>query len=114
MIADPEQKEPNDFARVPNVAKLWPAGSARAHSATIPLRPAPLLTVVIPTFNESANVPIIIERVAAALAEVDWEIIFVDDDFPDSDIDRRQRAGRDRRTRALFGAWGAADLPAPA
>src|SRR5262245_61690469 len=44
---------------------------------------APELTVVVPTFNEGANVPIVVERVAGALAGVAWEIIFVDDDSAD-------------------------------
>jgi dolichol-phosphate mannosyltransferase len=43
----------------------------------------PELTVVVPTFNERANVPIVVERVARALAGFAWEIIFVDDDSPD-------------------------------
>ncbi len=84
VIAISDEKEVIDLARGLNAEKLWPAGSSRTHLTSIPLRPAPILTVVIPTFNESANVPIIIERVAAALAEADWEIIFVDDDSPDS------------------------------
>ena len=42
----------------------------------------PYLPSSFPHSMSLANVPIIIERVAAALAEADWEIIFVDDDFP--------------------------------
>jgi dolichol-phosphate mannosyltransferase len=45
--------------------------------------PAPELTVVVPTYNESANVPIVVERLATALAGVAWEVLFVDDDSPD-------------------------------
>ena len=86
---------------------------SRIGSGTIPLRPAPALTVVIPTFNEFANVPIIIERVAAALAEADWEIIFVDDDSPDAtsavaktlgELDGRVRCIRRVGRRGLAGA----------
>jgi dolichol-phosphate mannosyltransferase len=85
MIADPDETNAIDFASAPNVERLRPANSSRAHHpATIPARPAPILSVVIPTFNESSNVPVVVERVSAALAGVDWEIIFVDDDSPDS------------------------------
>ncbi|MBN8959394.1 MAG: glycosyltransferase, partial [Rhizobiales bacterium] len=55
------------------------AGAAPApQSAT-----APELTVVVPTFKERANVPLVVEKVATTLAGVNWEIIFVDDDSPD-------------------------------
>ncbi len=50
------------------------------HSAT---RPAPELSVIVPTFNERANIPILVERLAGALASCDWEAIFVDDNSPD-------------------------------
>lgn len=113
MIADPDQKEVIDFARAPNVAKLWSAGSSHAHPANLPVRPAPMLSVVIPTFNESSNVPIVVERVTAALAGTDWEIIFVDDDSPDStstvarelgELDGRVRCIRRVGRRGLAGA----------
>jgi dolichol-phosphate mannosyltransferase len=45
---------------------------------------APLeLAVVIPTFNESANVERLLERLAIVLAGISWEAIFVDDNSPD-------------------------------
>lgn len=40
---------------------------------------APLLSVVIPTRNEADNVPVLVERLAAVLAGVPTELIFVDD-----------------------------------
>jgi len=43
----------------------------------------PELSIVIPTFNEAANVALVVERVANVLAGIPWEIIFVDDDSPD-------------------------------
>lgn len=39
----------------------------------------PLLTVVVPTFNEEENVEPLVERVSQALAGVDIEMVFVDD-----------------------------------
>jgi dolichol-phosphate mannosyltransferase len=46
-------------------------------------RPAPELTIVVPTFNEKANIPILVERLAALLTSCEWEVIFVDDNSPD-------------------------------
>jgi dolichol-phosphate mannosyltransferase len=42
-----------------------------------------LLAVIVPTFNEAANVPILVARLNAALAGLRWEVVFVDDDSPD-------------------------------
>ncbi len=41
------------------------------------------LSVVVPTFNERANIPVLVERVAEALKGEAWQIIVVDDDSPD-------------------------------
>ncbi len=41
------------------------------------------LTVVLPTYNESENVPIVVELLDKALAGVAWEVIVVDDNSPD-------------------------------
>lgn len=41
------------------------------------------LTLVIPTFNESLNIPRMVEVLDAALQGIRWEVIFVDDDSPD-------------------------------
>jgi dolichol-phosphate mannosyltransferase len=74
---------------------------------------APELTVVVPTFNEGPNVPIVVERMARVLAGVAWEIIFVDDDSPDGtaaiakalgDHDARVRCIRRVGRRGLAGA----------
>ena len=46
-------------------------------------RPAPELSVVVPTFKERDNVPLLVEKLARTLAGVDWEVIFVDDNSPD-------------------------------
>ena len=45
--------------------------------------PAPLLSVVVPTFNEARNVGELVRRLDAALAGIDWEVVFVDDDSTD-------------------------------
>ena len=41
------------------------------------------LTVVVPTFNERDNVPLLVERLGKVLKEIAWEVVFVDDDSPD-------------------------------
>jgi len=60
------------------------------------------LSIVTPTFNEAANVPLLVEAVAAALPGVRWEIIFVDDNSPDGTSDMvREIAQRDARVRIV-------------
>ena len=44
---------------------------------------SPLVSVIIPTYNEADNVPILVRRIEKALADLDYEIIVVDDDSPD-------------------------------
>jgi dolichol-phosphate mannosyltransferase len=46
------------------------------------IRPA-ALTIVVPTFSERDNVPLLIDRLNIVLGGIDWEVIFVDDDSPD-------------------------------
>jgi dolichol-phosphate mannosyltransferase len=62
----------------------------------------PTLAVVIPTYNEAENVPVLVDRVQKALAGIEWELIFVDDDSPDGTAARVRAIGReDRRVRLL-------------
>ncbi len=46
-------------------------------------RPGLDLAVVVPTYNERENVDELIQRVTRALGDLDWELLFVDDDSPD-------------------------------
>lgn len=66
-------------------------------------RRAPLeLTVVVPTFNERDNVPILVERLNRVLAGIVWEVVFVDDDSPDGTADVvRSLSSTDRRVRVI-------------
>ena len=60
------------------------------------------LTVVVPTFNEAGNVPILVERLGRVLAGISWEVVFVDDDSPDGTSRvAREIARRDRRVRVI-------------
>jgi len=60
------------------------------------------LAIVVPTFNERRNVPLLVELVAKALADIPWEIVFVDDDSPDETADAvRALALADPRVRII-------------
>lgn len=64
-------------------------------------RPA-VLTVVVPTFNERANVTEIVTRLDRLLVNVPWEVIFVDDDSPDRTAETvKAIAAVDPRVRCL-------------
>ena len=41
------------------------------------------LSIVVPTYNERANIPELVERIGRALPGIAWEVIVVDDDSPD-------------------------------
>ena len=78
-----------------------------------PTRRAPELTVVVPTFNERANVPLLVARLQRTLDGIDWEAIFVDDNSSDGtatvvrsigETDARVRCIRRIGRRGLAGA----------
>jgi dolichol-phosphate mannosyltransferase len=65
-------------------------------------RPPLELAVVLPTYNERANVVPMIERIEAALGPTGWEAIFVDDDSRDGTADEARRvAAVDPRIRVI-------------
>jgi dolichol-phosphate mannosyltransferase len=60
------------------------------------------LAVIVPTFNERDNVIPFLEALAAALGQISYEVIFVDDDSPDGTSDViREISQRDSRVRVL-------------
>jgi dolichol-phosphate mannosyltransferase len=62
------------------------------------------LAVVIPTFNEKANVATLIAKLDQALVGRNWEAIFVDDDSPDGTADAAREIARlDKRVRVIDG-----------
>jgi len=64
--------------------------------------PGPELSVIVPTLNESANVPEFLERLSVALRGTAWEVIFVDDDSSDGTADLVRSLGAlDGRVRCL-------------
>ncbi len=63
---------------------------------------APELCVVVPTFNERDNVPVLAARLANVLDGIAWEAVFVDDDLPDGTAETvRSLAQREPRLRCL-------------
>jgi dolichol-phosphate mannosyltransferase len=67
-----------------------------------PGRSKPTLSIVVPTYQESANIPILFERIKCALGEAPWELIVVDDDSPDGTSNVAfALAAEDRRIRCL-------------
>ena len=62
----------------------------------------PTLSVIVPTYRESANIPVLFERMKAALDGLPWEMIVVDDDSPDGTSEVAFAiAASDRRLRCL-------------
>ncbi len=60
------------------------------------------LSVIVPTYKERPNVPILLERIKAVLSNVGWEVLYVDDHSPDGTADAvRAIAVTDRRIRVI-------------
>jgi dolichol-phosphate mannosyltransferase len=60
------------------------------------------ITVILPTYNERPNIAPIVARLDAALADVNWEAIFVDDNSPDDTADAvRSISAHDSRIRCM-------------
>lgn len=79
-------------------------------AATAASRPLEL-AIVLPTFNEAANIAPMVARLEAALGPSGWEAIFVDDDSTDGTADVARRISRaDPRIRVIqrFGRRGLA------
>ena len=62
----------------------------------------PVLSIVVPTFNERDNVRELVSRLDRCLTGVAWEIVFVDDDSRDGTLDTLRSISRsDSRVRFL-------------
>jgi dolichol-phosphate mannosyltransferase len=53
---------------------------------------SPALSVVVPLYNEEANLPILQDELRAALSGLDYEVIFVDDGSVDRTVERIETA----------------------
>lgn len=62
----------------------------------------PELSIIVPTFNEVDNLALLVEKIDAALGDIRWEVIFVDDNSPDGTAKAaRAIAQADTRVRCL-------------
>ena len=62
----------------------------------------PQVSVVVPTFNEADNLPVLLDRLELVLAQLDFEIVVVDDDSPDQTWRVAEAyAERSRRVRVM-------------
>src|SRR6185295_16214933 len=78
--------------------EVSPTGAPHAGAT----RPAPELSVVVPTFKERANIPLLVEKLARTLEGVDWEVVFVDDNSPDGTAAVAREIGEsDSRVRCI-------------
>ena len=79
-----------------------PVGSG-AHAGAGEISTLPIkLTVVIPTFKERANIAILLDKLKTVLANIEWEVVYVDDHSPDGTADAvREIAIIDRRVRVI-------------
>jgi dolichol-phosphate mannosyltransferase len=71
---------------------------------TAAVRPSgtPVLSVIVPSYNERPNVAPMIAKLDAALAGIAWEVIYVDDNSPDGTTQEVRRiAQQDRRVRCI-------------
>src|SRR4051794_8647391 len=79
------------------VSTALPESHAEAQTAD-----APLLSVIVPSYNERPNVAPMIAKLDAALAGIAWEVIYVDDNSPDGTSQEVRRIARqDPRVRCI-------------
>lgn len=57
--------------------------TADADTVSVASVVTPVLSIVSPTFNEALNIPTLVSNVAAAMGDMPYELIIVDDDSPD-------------------------------
>jgi dolichol-phosphate mannosyltransferase len=81
---------------------VTPFSVARAEAPDPAARPAPELSVIVPTYGERDNVPLLVERLKRTLAGRDWEVIFVDDNSADGTAAAARAIGlNDARVRCI-------------
>jgi dolichol-phosphate mannosyltransferase len=85
-----------------DIAPVSPSAQPPRADASAAVRSAPELTIVVPTFNEKANIPLLVERLAQLLTSCDWEVMFVDDNSPDGTAAAARAIGaNDSRVRCI-------------
>ena len=85
-----------------DIAPVSPSTQPLRADASAAVQPAPELTIVVPTFNEKANIPLLVDRLVQLLTSCDWEVIFVDDNSPDGTAAAARAIGAsDSRVRCI-------------
>ena len=75
------------------------ASVAEAPAAQLPLE----LSIIVPTFNEQANIERLVELLTGVLDGIGWEVIFVDDDSKDGTGDViAELARKNRQVRGIY------------
>src|SRR5204862_6426917 len=69
----------------------WRASNA---TRTVPRLSAPVISVIVPTYNEAGSITPLVERLAVAFAGREWELVVVDDGSPDGTADIAAGLGR--------------------
>jgi glycosyltransferase involved in cell wall biosynthesis len=76
-----------------------------------------LITVIVPCYNEDANVEILYQRLCEVFSRiegVEWQVLFIDNNSVDGTQDRlRSLAGRDRRVKVIFNVRNFGPLRSP-
>jgi dolichol-phosphate mannosyltransferase len=86
----------------PTVRKFMPDTTMSSSLAADGSRITPVLSVVVPCYNERPNVAPMIAKLDAALSGIAWEVIYVDDNSPDGTAQEVRRiAGLDPRVRCI-------------
>src|SRR2546422_9419739 len=85
----------------------WRASNA---TRTIPRLSALVDSVIVPTYNEAASLPLLVERLAPGMRDREWELVGVDDGSPDGTADGAGKLGATHPGRVLRRA-GKAGLP---
>src|SRR2546425_12588177 len=76
----------------------WRASNA---TRTVPRLSALVDSVIVPTYNEAASLPLLVERLAPAMRDRDWELIVVDDGSPDGTAEVAEKLGASPPARRL-------------
>src|SRR2546430_17534705 len=76
----------------------WRASNA---TRTIPRLSALVDSVIVPTYNEAASLPLLVERLAPAMRDPDLELAAVDNGSPDGTPHAAQKLAATHPVRAL-------------
>lgn len=97
----PQAPVPEQSDLDPELAGAGPGQSRPARYDRRGPQPA-TVSLVVPTYNEVENLPVLIDRLGQVLADLDYEIIVVDDNSPDGTWQvAEELAAADRRIRVL-------------